>query len=150
LGWLPEGYQLPFKSPHNSLYHQPYSQVQFESNVYSVPADRVQKKLVVKAYALRLDILDDQAVIASHSRCYGHKQEICNPLHYLPLLEQRPGAFEYAKPIRRWRKAWPAVYEQLLEHLRTVEEQGDAVRHFVKVLELSFQHLFSVLEGDNP
>lgn len=115
---------------------KPYSQVQFDSNCYSVPANRVQKKLVVKAYALRIDILDGNEVLASHPRSYGHKQEICNPLHYLPLLEQRPGAFEYAKPIRRWRKEWPAVYEQLLEHLRTVEEQGDAVRHFVKVLEL--------------
>jgi transposase len=115
---------------------KPYSQVQFETNSYSVPADRVQKKLVVRAYALQIDILDDHEVIASHPRCYGHKQEIYNPLHYLPLLEQRPGAFEHAKPIRRWRKDWPPVYEELLEHLRTVEENGTAVRHFVKVLEL--------------
>jgi transposase len=115
---------------------KPYSQVEFESNLYSVPTDQVQKKLVVKAYALRIDIHNDQGVMASHPRCYEHKQEICNPLHYLPLLEQRPGAFEHAKPIRHWRKDWPPVYEELLEHLRTVEENGTAVRHFVKVLEL--------------
>ena len=32
-------------------------------------------------------------VLASHPRCYGKNQDIFNPLHYLPLLEQRPGAF---------------------------------------------------------
>ena len=95
-----------------------------------------ESRLVIKAYALRIDIQSDQGVIASHPRCYAHQQEICDPLHYLPLLAQRPGAFEHAKPIRHWRKDWPPVYEELLEHLRTVEENGTAVRHFVKVLEL--------------
>ena len=115
---------------------KPYSQVEFDGNHYSVPANRVQKKLVVKAYALQIDILDGNETLASHPRCYEHKQDIFDPLHYLPLLEQRPGAFEHAKPIRRWRKNWPPVYEHLLEHLRSVEENGNAVRHFVKVLEL--------------
>ena len=27
----------------------------------------------------------------------------------LPLLARRPGAFNYAKPIREWRATWPAV-----------------------------------------
>jgi len=115
---------------------KPYSQVEFESNRYSVPANRVQRKLVLKAYPFQIEILHGAEVLARHERSYAHKQEIFDPLHYLPLLEQRPGAFEHAKPIRRWREKWPPVYEQLLAHLRSVHENGNAVRDFVKVLEL--------------
>ena len=96
----------------------PYSQVEFETNRYSVPAEKGYPNLVLKAYPFRVDILYGRDVLASHARCYGHNQEIFDPLHYLPLLEQRPGAFEHAKPIRRWRKQWPPVYEQLLARLK--------------------------------
>jgi len=115
---------------------KPYSQVEFESNRYSVPADRVQKKLVLKAYPFQIEILHGSDVLACHPRSYGHKQEIFDPLHYLSLLEERPGAFEHAKPIRRWRENWPPVYERLLAHLRAEEENGSAVRHFVQILKL--------------
>jgi hypothetical protein len=115
---------------------KPYSQVEFESNRYSVPANRVQHKLVLKAYPFQVEILHEAEVLARHERSYAYKQEIFDPLHYLPLLEQRPGAFEHAKPIRRWREKWPPVYEQLLAHLRHLHENGHAVRDFVKVLEL--------------
>jgi len=73
-----------------------YSQVEFETNRYSVPAEQAYRNLVLKAYPFRVDILFSKEVIASHPRCYGHKQDILDPLHYLPLLEQRPGAFEPA------------------------------------------------------
>ncbi|MCO6453617.1 MAG: IS21 family transposase [Caldilineales bacterium] len=125
---------------------QPYSQVVFESNRYSVPADRVQKKLVVRAYALRIDILDANEILASHARCYDQGQEILDPLHYLPLLAQRPGAFDHAKPIRRWRQQWPSVYEHLLAHLQAVEEEGAAVRHFVQVLALHKEYPAAEIE----
>ncbi|MFC1997176.1 IS21 family transposase [Chloroflexota bacterium] len=115
---------------------KPYSQVEFETNRYSVSADRVQRKLVLKAYPFHIEILNGTEILARHQRSYAHKQEIFDPLHYLPLLEQRPGAFEHAKPIRRWREKWSPIYEDLLAHLRTTHENGNAVRDFVKVLEL--------------
>ena len=78
----------------------PYSQVEFANNRYSVPADRVAAHRVVKAYPFRVDILYGADVIASHPRCYGKGQDIYEPLHYLPLLEQRPSALQHAKPLR--------------------------------------------------
>ncbi len=36
----------------------------------------------------------------------AHKQDVFDPLHYLLLLEQRPYALEYAKPLRQWQKDW--------------------------------------------
>jgi len=117
----------------------PYSQVEFETNRYSVPSDEVYQRLVLKAYSFTVKVLHGNEVIAEHPRCYGRNQDIYDPLHYLPLLEQRPGAFEHAKPIRRWRTAWPPIYEQLLAHLRAEEKEGSrtqSIREFVRILKL--------------
>jgi transposase len=117
-----------------------YSQVEFETNRYSVPTDKARKNLVLKAYPFRVEILDYRETIASHARCYGHKQDVLDPLHYLPLLEERPGAFDHAKPIRRWRETWPPVYETLLSRLREQWPDGRGVREFVRILDLHGEH----------
>ncbi len=117
-----------------------YSQVEFETNRYSVPADQARKHLSLKAYPFRVDILDQQGVIASHPRCYEHKQDVLDPLHYLSLLEERPGAFDHAKPVRRWRETWPPVYETLLGRLRDQWPDGRGVQEFVRILNLHRQH----------
>jgi hypothetical protein len=117
-----------------------FGQVEFDTNRYSVPAEEAYRNLVIKAYPFRIDILHLSDVIASHPRCYGRKQDIIDPLHYLPLLEQRPGAFDHAKPIRRWRESWPAVYERLLAHLRKKWPDGRGVREFVRILKLHRDH----------
>ena len=117
-----------------------YSQVEFETNRYSVPADKARKNLVLKAYPFRVDILDQKEMIASHARCYERKQDVLDPLHYLPLLEERPGAFDHAKPIRRWRETWPPVYETLLSRLREQWPDGRGVREFVRILNLHREH----------
>jgi len=124
----------------------PYSQVEFDTNRYSVPADTLYRNLVIKAYPFRVKILHGNDTLAEHPRCYGHKQDIFDPLHYLPLLEQRPGAFEHAKPIRRWRKQWPAVYEQLLARLRADERESQAVREFVGILKLHKDYPAELIE----
>jgi len=117
-----------------------FGQVEFETNRYSVPAEDAYRNLVIKAYPFRVDVLHLNDVIASHPRCYGKKQDILDPLHYLPLLEQRPGAFDYAKPIRRWRESWPPVYERLLARLREQWPDGKGVQEFIRILRLHEDH----------
>lgn len=118
----------------------PYSQVVLDTNRYSVPVDQAYRNLVIKAYPFRVDILHLDKVIASHRRCYGREEDIFDPLHYLPLLEQRPGAFEHAKPIRRWREEWPPLYERFLQRLQEQGLNGQSVREFVRVLKLHRDH----------
>jgi transposase len=117
-----------------------FGQVEFETNRYSVPAKDAYRNLVIKAYPFRIDVLYIDDVIASHPRCYDRKRDILDPQHYLPLLEQRPGAFDHAKPIRRWRESWSPVYERLLAHLRAQWPDGRGVREFVRVLKLHQDH----------
>jgi len=57
-------------------------------------------------------------------------------LHYLPLLEKRPGAWEQAAPIRQWQERWPAVYDRYLQQLRDHLPTAQATREFVRILRL--------------
>src|SRR5712692_1698324 len=114
----------------------PYSQATFETNRYSVPVSRARREVTLKAYPFHVDIYDKAELIASHLRCYEREQDIFDPLHYLPLLEQRPGAFEYAKPLRRWRKEWPESYHRMLADLKEKWPEGRGIQEFVRILHL--------------
>lgn len=125
----------------------PYSQVVFDTNRYSVPTDQAYRELMIKVYPFRVEILHGEAVIARHPRCYDRGQDVFDPLHYLPLLEQRPGAFDHAKPIRRWRETWPQVYENLLTRLRESSPAGQGFREFIQILNLHRQHPADQIEA---
>ena len=126
----------------------PYSQVVIETNRYSVPTERAAAKLRVKVYPFRVEIYrpEEPKPLAIHPRCYEREKDIFDPLHYLPLLAQRPGAFSYAKPIRQWRAAWPPVYERLLAQLQTHQPDGQGVREFIRVLQLHQCHPANLVE----
>jgi hypothetical protein len=118
-----------------------YGQVVFETNRYSVPVEQARQQLTLKAYPFRIEILAEHEIIAIYERCYGRQQDILDPLHYLPLLAQRPGAFEHALPLRQWRKTWPPLYEQLLADLRQRHRaETHAVREFIQILHLHRTH----------
>jgi len=132
----------------------PYSQLIYETNRYSVPVEEARANLIIKAYPFRVDILREAdstglakaQLIASHSRCYGREQDVFNPLHYLKLLEQRPGAFEYAKPLKRWREDWPPVYHQMLTRLKQKWPEGRGIKEFIAILKLHQSHPAALVE----
>ena len=113
-----------------------YSQVVFETNRYSVPHTFAGKQFVLRAFPFKIEVLSLENVIATHRRCFGRERDTFDPLHYLSLLEQRPGAFEHAIPLRQWRKKWPATYEQLLTGLQQSKPEGQGIREFIAVLKL--------------
>jgi len=114
----------------------PYSQVVFETNRYSVPVAYARRQLVLRAYPFRIEVLAQEQIVATHPRCFGREQDVFEPLHYLDVLAERPGAFDHAIPMRRWREAWPAVYDTLLAELRERWPEGRGVREFLSVLKL--------------
>lgn len=123
----------------------PYSQVIYETNRYSVPVNRARRQVTVKAYPFQIEIWDGMERVCSHARCYGRHQDIFEPLHSLPLLEQRPGAFDYAKPLKEWRKAWPAPYHRMLADLREKWPEGRGVQEFIRILQLHQQYPSSLI-----
>ncbi len=124
----------------------PYSQAQFETNRYSVPAIRARRIVTLKAYPFRVEIWDGIELLASHPRCYEREQDVFDALHYLPLLAQKPGAFDFAKPIRRWREDWPASYDVMLRKLRETWPDGRGVRDFIRILQLHQQYPAQLVE----
>ncbi len=126
----------------------PYSQVVVDTNRYSVPTDQAGPELVAKVHPFEVEIYrpGDKQALASHQRSYGHKQDIFDPLHYLPLLQKRPGALAHAKPIRQWRQEWPVVYEQLLSKLEAQWPEGRGIREFVRILRLHQEHSPALIE----
>lgn len=110
--------------------------VTFQTNRYSVPAFHPHEKLWLRGFVDRVEISNGRQVLAVHPRCYQREQDILDPLHYLPLLEQRPGAWNQAKPIQEWRQEWPQVYERYLDALRERMPRSQATRGFVHVLQL--------------
>jgi transposase len=117
-----------------------YSQVEFETNRYSVPVDQARATLTLQASPFEMSLLDVQQVLATHPRCSARQHDILNPLHYLPLLRQRPGAFAHATPLRQWRETWPADYERLLTRFQTCHPEGRGVREFLEVRSLHRSH----------
>lgn len=97
---------------------------------------------MLKAYPFRIDILHQEQLVASHARCFLKNQDVIEPIHYLPLLEQRPGAFEHAKPMRIWREQLPPIYEQLLERLRSCSDTSESrgIREFLRILKLHSEY----------
>lgn len=117
-----------------------YLQVVYETNRYSVPYDYRDRQLVLRAFPFRIELLYLDDIVAVHPRCFEKEQDILDPLHYLALLAQRPGAFEHAKPLRNWRKQWPKSYERLLQELQENQADGRGVREFLEILKLHQEH----------
>ena len=110
------------------------SMVSFQTNRYSVPVSNTGDALLLRAFVDRVEISDGASLIATHERCYGHEQDILDVFHYLPLLKERPGALDHAKPLKMW--PHPAVFDGYLERLRDRLPGRTATIEFLRVVEL--------------
>jgi len=113
--------------------------VTFERNRYSVPTRYGGAALLLRAFAWEVEITDGQTVVARHPRLYGRDGEQLDPLHYLALLERKPGAFDLARPLQQWSAQWPPIYRTYLDALREARPQ-EAQREFVRVLQLHVRY----------
>jgi transposase len=110
-----------------------YSLVSFDGNRYSVPVEYQGSRLVLHAYAWKIEVGCGDRIIASHQRRYEKGQDTMEIDHYLPLLLKRPGAFPYARPVRQWQM--PEVYRDFLQAI-SLRHNGDSPRLFLQVLYL--------------
>ena len=110
------------------------SMVTFQTNRYSVPVEHASDLLLLRAFVDRVEITDGARVLAVHERCYGREQDKLDVFHYLPLLKDRPGAFDHAKPLKMWNR--PAVLDRYLVRLRERLSHRMATMEFIRVMEL--------------
>ena len=67
------------------------------------PAVHAHKKVTVKGYVDRVEIALGAEIVACHRRSYVRGDVVYDPLHYLSLLERKPGALDQAAPLRGWK-----------------------------------------------
>ena len=103
--------------------------VMLDRNRYSVPAAFAGHAVSVRSTATQISIVAESTLIAQHARRFGRDQLICDPWHYLPILERKPGALRNGTPFRDW--DLPASI-QLVRDRILKQPKGD--RAFVELL----------------
>lgn len=78
------------------------SLVRYRSNDYSVPVAYGHQDVWVRAYVHEVIIGCGGEIIARHPRSYDREDMVFDPVHYLPLLEQKIGALDQAAPLVGW------------------------------------------------
>ena len=118
------------------------SLVRFDCNDYSVPVRFAHHPVVVKGYIDRVLICHKDELIATHKRLWCKEEVSFEPLHYLALLERKPGALDHARPLEGWRL--PGCFGILRRRLED-ERSGEGTREYIRVLRLLEKHSISAL-----
>jgi hypothetical protein len=103
--------------------------VRFDNNKYSVVSRAVGRPVEIQAYADRIVIRQDGAIVGEHPRCFGRGETIYNPWHYVPVLARKPGALRNGAPFKDW--LLPASLGLVRRKLKGSDD-GD--RQMVKIL----------------
>lgn len=90
--------------------------VRFDNNKYSVLSSAVGRPVEIHAYADRIVIRQDGAVIGENARCFGRNEVIYDPWHYVPVLARKPGGLRNGAPFRGW--VLPAAMERCVASSR--------------------------------
>jgi transposase len=113
--------------------------ISVDRNHYSVPAEWVGQWVRVRRYVDRIVVLMESAVIATHPRYMGRNKTTTDILHYLSVLERKPGALRNGLPFQKLPRPITLVQEHLL-----TKAGGD--KAFVEVLLAARDHGMEILE----
>ncbi len=115
--------------------------VRVDRNSYSVPALWAGTVVSARLTADTLRVVAEGQAVAEHARRFGRDQLVCDPWHYLPVLEKKPGALRHGAPFQDWDlpAAIRAVRDRILR-----QPKGD--RAFVDLLLLARETGLDVLE----
>jgi len=78
------------------------SLVRYDTNDYSVPISSAHHQTTIKASVRFIEVYQVDELIAKHHRCWDREQQVFEPMHYLELLERKPGALDHARPLEDW------------------------------------------------
>ena len=109
------------------------SLVRYRTNDYSVPVEYGHRDVLVRGYVDEVVISCGSEAIARHRRSYERDGFVFEPIHYLPLLEQKTGALDQAAPLVGW--DLPDEFDTL-RRLMEAKMGRRGKREFVQVLRL--------------
>ena len=107
--------------------------MRYRTNDYSVPVAYGHREVWIRGYVHEAVIGCGGGIIARHPRSYERDDMVFDPIHCLPLLEQKIAALDQAAPLAGWELpgAFPAL-RRLLE--ARMGKSGK--REYVQVLRL--------------
>lgn len=109
------------------------SLVRFDCNSYSVPTANAYEQVTVVGGIDHVRIVCRNHLVAVHKRIWTREQVAFEPRHYLALLERKPGALDFARPLEDW--SLPGCFALLRRRLEA-ELDAKGTREFIKVLRL--------------
>ena len=109
------------------------SLVRFDTNSYSVPVKYGHRKITVVASVDEVRLVFEDRLIARHPRHWGREQFIFDPVHYLALLERKPGGLDHARPLADW--DLPECFD-VLRRRQERQPNGLGTREYIRVLRL--------------
>jgi transposase len=78
------------------------SLVRYRNVDYSVPTAHAYTSVLIKGFVDCVAIFTGGEEIARHVRSYEAGDLVCDPRHYLALIEQKPGALDQAAALQGW------------------------------------------------
>ena len=101
---LEQAEMMPMPAPFDGYVEKPVrvsstALVSLGRNRYSVPCEFAGRWVSSRLYPTRIDLVADDAVIASHARLLDRDQVSYDWQHYLPLIERKPGALRNGAPF---------------------------------------------------
>ena len=113
------------------------SLVRFDGNDYSVPVRWAHREVVAKGDCESVRIYRDDEPVAEHRRIWEKEQVRFDPVHYLALLERKPGALDFARPLEGWEL--PECLRLLRRRLEA-DHGSEGTREYIAVLRLLEKH----------
>src|SRR5271165_5327699 len=105
------------------------SLVRFDTNDYSVPVRWAHHPVVVKGDWQEVRLFAQGQEVAQHGRIWEKEQVRFEPLHYLALLERKPGALDHARPLAGW--TLPECFGLLRRRLEA-QREGEGTREYIR------------------
>jgi transposase len=112
--------------------------VRFDGNDYSVPTEQAHQPCVVRGFVDRVEIEVNHQQVAVHPRCYGQGEFVLEPLHYLKLLERKPGSLDNARPFKQ--RDWGDELGAMRKELEYRQPGGVGTSQFIEILQLALKH----------
>ena len=115
-----------------------YQTVAFDSNRYSVPRPFAFQMVTVKGYVDQVVVVSGSELVAAHARSTERGTTVAEPLHYLAILDRKPGALDHSPVYRDWKL--PACFVALRADLEQNHGAQAGARRYIKVLQLLGEH----------
>lgn len=107
-----------------------------DRNRYSVPTEYVGKRVDVKIYPFKIQLIYKGRIIAEHDRIFSKNKDSLDPYHFLDLLSKKARAYDDALVIKQWKL--PNEFDNYHRRLQSeMKSLSKGTREFINILKLT-------------